>query len=228
MIIADGKKIPILRYGLIVMLIVVLFGSAFYLYLHYNRAEKIRVSFQQMISARENSALIDSCIVELYSADNSSRMYALTSKKNYLAQFNKQIKNVHSIIDTINANNKSNASFAEDKELGDLVLEKSSKTDSYFKLMALTDSLLKSARKINGTLSNADKKYLSQPVVRRVKTEVRIDTIKPLHKAVVVSAPVARKGFLNEFLAKKKKNPYSRPGCSQCWCGVLPIPLLLP
>jgi signal transduction histidine kinase/CHASE3 domain sensor protein len=200
--IAGVKKVPLLRYALIVLLIVLLSGSAFYLYLHYSKAEKIRTSFQQMINARENSALIDSCIVELYSADNSSRMYALTSKKAYFTQFNKQIKNVHSIINTINRNNKTTASQAQDTELGDLISQKTIKTDSYIKLTALTDSLLKSARKINRDLKDKDSKYLQQPIVRRVKTEVHIDTIRPLLKVAV--APAVKKSFFKRLFGKKE------------------------
>jgi signal transduction histidine kinase len=203
--IAGVKKIPFLRYGLIVMLIVVLFGSAFYLYLHYNKAEKIRASFRQMINARENSALIDSCIVELYSADNSSRMYALTFKKEYFTQFNKQIKNVHQVIDTINRNNKNNASLSQDAELGNLISEKSLKTDSYIKLMTLTDSLLKSARKLNGTLKDKGNKYLQQPIVRRVKTEVHIDTIKPLPTVAAPTPAPEKRGFFKRLFGKKKE-----------------------
>jgi signal transduction histidine kinase/CheY-like chemotaxis protein/CHASE3 domain sensor protein len=200
--IAGVKKVPLLRYALIVLLIVLLSGSAFYLYLHYSKAEKIRTSFQQMINARENSALIDSCIVELYSADNSSRMYALTLKKAYFTQFNKQIKSVHSIINTINRNNKTTASQAQDTELGDLISQKTIKTDSYIKLTALTDSLLKSARKINTDLKDKDSKYLQQPIVRRVKTEVHIDTIKPLQK--VAAAPAVKKSFFKRLFGKKE------------------------
>lgn len=203
--IAGVKKIPLLRYDLIVLLIVVLFGSAFYLYLHYNKAEKIRTSFQQMINARENSSLIDSCIVELYSADNSSRMYALSFKKQYLNQFNKQIKNVHNIIDTINRNNKNNASLEQDTELGDIISEKSLKTDSYIKLMTLTDSLLKSAKKMNAGLKDKDNKYIAQPVVRRVKTEVHIDTIKPVRPIAIAEAPKLKRGFFKRLFGKKEK-----------------------
>jgi len=201
--IAGVKKVPILRYGLIVLLIVVLFGSAIYLYLHYSKAEKIRTSFVQMINARENSALIDSCIIELYSADNSSRMYALTTKKPYFSTFTRQIKNVHGIINTINANNKSSASLAQDNELGNLISEKTLKTDNYIKLMALTDSLLKSARKITLSFKDANSKYINQPVIRRVKTEIHVDTIKPVVKPA--EPQPKRKFFARLFGIGKKK-----------------------
>jgi len=199
--ISGVKKIPILRYGLIVLLIVVLFGSAFYLYLQYNKAEKIRSNFQLMVNARENSALIDSCIVELYSADNNSRMYALTARKWYLNEFSRQIKNVHSIIREIDTNNKDAASFSANSKLGDLVSEKAAKTGNYIRLMNLSDSLLRSARKMNAILRDKNNKIIKQPVVRRIKTEVHIDTIKAIAKA-----PQPKKKFFGRLLAAFAKN----------------------
>ncbi|WP_374949384.1 ATP-binding protein [Mucilaginibacter sp.] len=201
------KKIPILRYGLIVSLIVVLFGSAFYLYLHYNRAEQIRSNFQKMISARENSSLIDSCIVELYSADNSSRMYALTANKQYAKKFSQQLKNVYKIIETINTNNRNKAGVAdEDTTLGDLVSQKTLKTDNYIKLMSLTDSLMRSAGKLNGALTDPNNKVIKQPVIKRIKTQVHVDTIKAVAK---VEEQQKKKKFFGRlfsaFSSKKKE-----------------------
>ncbi|RYU90449.1 response regulator [Mucilaginibacter terrigena] len=207
--IAGVKKIPILRYALIVMLIVVLFGSAFYLYLHYNKAEKLRSNFQQMVKARENSALIDSCIVELYSADNSSRMFALTGRKWYSKEFSRQIKNVRGIITTINANDKNTPNTADDDELGNLVSQKKLKTDSYFKLMTLSDSLMRSAKKINAALKDQNNNIVQQPVVRRIKTQVSVDTIKAIAKA-----PEPKKKFFGRLFSafsKKKKEEVKEP-----------------
>ncbi|MBD1392706.1 ATP-binding protein [Mucilaginibacter glaciei] len=203
--ISGVKKIPILRYGLIVSLVVVLFGSAFYLYLHYNKAEKVRSNFQKMISARENSSLIDSCIVELYSADNSSRMYALTADKKYFNKFSTQLNNIHSIIGTINANNRAVASGTkDDTELGNLVSEKTLKTDVYLKLMYLTDSLMRSANKLNGVLRDANNNFVKQPVVKRIKTQVHIDTINAVVKNIQ-PVPPRKKFFGRLFSAFNKK-----------------------
>jgi signal transduction histidine kinase/CHASE3 domain sensor protein len=205
--IAGVKKIPILRYALIVLLIVVLFGSAFYLYLQYNKAEKLRGNFQQMVNARANSTLIDSCIIELYSADNSSRMYALTGRKWYFNEFSRQIKNVRGVITTINTNNKSTAS--DNNALSDLVSQKTVKTDTYIRLMTLSDSLMKSAKKINAALKNQDNKIIMQPVVRRIKTETHIDTVKAFAKA-----PEPKKKFFGRLFSvfsKKHKEPETVP-----------------
>jgi len=207
--IAGVKKIPILRYALIVLLIVVLFGSAFYLYLQYNKAEKLRSNFQQMVNARANSALIDSCIIELYSADNSSRMYALTGRKWYFNEFSRQIKNVRGVITTININNKSTAGASENNSLGDLVSQKTVKTDTYIRLMTLSDSLMKSARKINAALKDQNNKIIMQPVVRRIKTEIHIDTVKAIAKS-----PEPKKKFFGRLFSvfsKKNKKTETTP-----------------
>jgi CHASE3 domain sensor protein len=199
--IAGVKKIPILRYALIVLLIVVLFGSAFYLYLQYNKAEKLRSNFQQMVNARANSALIDSCIIELYSADNSSRMYALTGRKWYFNEFSRQIKNVRGVITTINTNNKSTAGTSDNNTLSDLVSQKTIKTDTYIRLMTLSDSLMRSAKKINAALKDQSNKVIMQPVIRRIKPKPILIPLRLLLKY-----PNRRRNFSAacfRFLAKK-------------------------
>ncbi|TWR26452.1 response regulator [Mucilaginibacter pallidiroseus] len=195
------KRTSFLRYGLIVVLIVVLFGSAFYLYLHYSKAEKVRTTFQKMITARENSALIDSCIIELYSADNSSRMFALTGKTYYSKEFSRQIKDIRKIISNINANDKSAIDLGVDKGLQDLISQKALKTDSYIRLMTLSDSLMKSASKINESLRKNEKSLVKRPVLRRIKTRVQIDTVKPV-AAVAAAKPVKeKKGFFGKVFS---------------------------
>ncbi len=80
------RKIPVLRYFLIVLLFSALFVSSLYLYLHYKKAKSLRTSIESLISEREKSSLIDSCIISLYSADNNSRLYTLTGDKKYLIE----------------------------------------------------------------------------------------------------------------------------------------------
>lgn len=207
---ANVKKIPILRYLLIVMLIVVLFGGAFYLYLHYNKAEKLRTNFQKMVAARENSTLIDSCIVELYSADNNSRMFALTGKQYYSKEFSRQIKNVRGIITKMNSNDKSPVNASTDEALKELISAKADNAHNYVRLMALSDSLMNSASKINAALKDRDNKIIKQPVIRRIKTRIKVDTIKPIAIAKVAPAPEKKKKFFGRvfsIFSKKKKEP---------------------
>ncbi|MBL4678718.1 MAG: hypothetical protein JKY70_21375, partial [Mucilaginibacter sp.] len=193
------------------MLIVVLFGGAFYLYLHYNKAEKLRTNFQKMVAARENSTLIDSCIVELYSADNSSRMFALTGNPNYSKEFSRQIKNVRGIIAKMNSNDRDKANMATDGALKKLISAKANNAHNYARLMALSDSLMSSARTINSALKDRDSKIIKLPVIKRIKTRVKIDTLKAPAIARITPAPEKKKKFFGRlfsvFSKKKKEEP---------------------
>ena len=194
------RKVPVLRYGLVVLLIVMLFGTAFYLYLHYNNAEKLRRNFQTMVSARANSELIDSCILELYSADNNSRLYTLTGKKQYLNRFTQHIGNVHNIITVLNSN-KDNG---EEGEMDDLLDQKAKTTRNYIKLVSLTDSLTRTAGRTGLSAKASAKKMVKQPMVKQVTTKVTFDTIAP----VVKQPEAAKKKFLGRLISEiagKKK-----------------------
>lgn len=208
---SNVKKIPILRYLTIVMLIVVLFGGAFYLYLHYSKAEKLRSNFQKMVAARENSTLIDSCIVELYSADNNSRMFALTGKKYYSKEFSRQIKNVRTIIAKMNDNDKNTTYTEEDSALKALINAKANSATNYVRLMSLSDSLINSAKVINTAMQTRDKKLVKQPMIRRIKTHIKIDTIK----TTAATAPEKKKKFFGRlfsvFGGKKKTDQANKP-----------------
>jgi signal transduction histidine kinase/FixJ family two-component response regulator/CHASE3 domain sensor protein len=170
------RKIPILRYGLIVLLVSILFSGAFYLYLHYNSARKLQGSIGKLISARENSELIDSCLLNLYGADNSSRLYAVTGNKIYIKQFYTQINNLNGLLDKIKANNSNINTLSPDK-LKQLINQKATKTNSYIQLRILTDSLIKATFKIDTDLAY-NKVKIAVPVVQTTKTTVHIDTLK--------------------------------------------------
>ncbi|WP_353903390.1 ATP-binding protein [Pedobacter sp.] len=180
--ISKVRKIPILRYALIVSLIVVLFISAFYLYLYYRRAESVRYNVHQMILARESTAMIDNCLISLYSADNNSRMYSLTSDSKYFNAFSADISFVNQMI--LQLNMKSQPVLV-DRNLQQLIHEKTAKTTSYTRLKILSDSLLQSVGKINTIIEEAATVPIKVPVVSKYISEVKIDTIKPVAKPIV-------------------------------------------
>jgi len=174
--IVGRRKIPKLRYGLIVLLFSVLSVSAMYLYLHYKKAQDLRSNINSLISARENSALIDSCILNLYSADNYSRLYTVTGNKVYLKDFFKDINKISTVVNKIKFNKKdlSNANAAPVK-FRELMKEKAQSTDGYIKLRLLTDSLIKSSMRMHMSLNRLDQRA-SQPTVK-VLHATTIDTI---------------------------------------------------
>lgn len=179
--ISTVRKTPIIRYAIIVSLIFILFITAFCLYLYYRKAERIRYNVGQMIIARESAAIIDSCLVNLYSADNSSRLYALTSDAQYFNQFSNEINFVNRLINELNEKNKVALPGRKFNHLIDL---KTVKTQNYIKLKLLSDSLLKSAGKINSIIKQVNHQVIKVPVINKVITEVKTDTIKSVSKAV--------------------------------------------
>jgi len=150
--ISTNKKIPVLRYYLILLLVSILFTGIVYLLLSYRKAHKLQASVESLISARENSALIDSCIINLYSADNNSRLYTITGSKIYLTNFTKDIRKISRVINKINFDKKNLAKVGPAK-FRELMKQKTEKTDTYIKLRLLTDSLIKYSARINRSLS---------------------------------------------------------------------------
>ena len=169
------RKIPILRYGLIILLFCAMFVSAFYLYLHYKKAQNLRSNIEKLISAQENSSLIDSCVLDLYSADNNSRLYTITGDKKYLRKFSTDIARISGVIDRIKFDSKDVSDVNPDK-FRELMKEKTEKTGNYIRLRLLTDSLIRYSIKINQSLTHLDLQA-SKPVVK-VEHTVTIDTIK--------------------------------------------------
>lgn len=198
--ISTVKKIPIQRYTLITSLIIILFSSAFYLYLYYSKTVRLRYNVNDMVLARESAAKIDSCLVYLYSADNSSRLYALTTDGRYFRQFSNEIKFVSDAVQQLNANHKA---AAQKGRLNELIGQKAVKTENYIRLKLLSDSLLKSAGRINNLVEERKAQPVKVPVVTKTVSEIKIDTIRI---ASVVKAKKKRKFFGRLFDAFSSKD----------------------
>jgi signal transduction histidine kinase/CheY-like chemotaxis protein len=191
------RKIPILRYCLIIVLLSILFVGSEYLYLHYKKAQMLRGNIENVIDSRENVALIDTCIYRLYSADNNSRLYTVTGKKHYFDQYNDDIKIVLSSVDKIRFNKND---VPDPEKFKQLVHQKADKTTAYMKQRRVTDSLLKSTAKVTQSLKNLQ-------TVKPKITAQRITTFDTV-KAQVVEKP--KKKFLGRVfaaLSKKKEEP---------------------
>jgi signal transduction histidine kinase len=167
------RKIPVLRYCLIILLLCILIIGVLYLMLRYKKAHKLQSSIENLISARENSSLIDSCIINLYSADNNSRLYTITGNNLYLKKFSNDIGKISTAIDRIKFDKKQ-ISDLDPSKFKELMQQKAEKTGSYIKLRLLTDSLIKYSVKVNHSLKNLASQ--TKPVVN-VQHVVTIDTV---------------------------------------------------
>lgn len=202
MMIKNSKKIPVLRYGLILLLVTILFSGAFYLYMRYDSARQLRYKISKLLTARANSDIVDSCLLNLYSADNNSRLYAITGDKKYINLFSTQLNKLSTQLGEIKFDDNKVAALKVGK-LNGLITQKKEKTDNYIRLRLLTDSLIKSTLKIDSMLNYTPAKR-SAPVIRTTKTIVHIDTIKPA--VVTVTTPKKRKFFGRIFSAISGKN----------------------
>jgi signal transduction histidine kinase len=196
------RTIPILRYFLIVLLFSALFISSLYLYLHYKKAKALHSSIENLISERENSVLIDSCILNLYSADNNSRLYTITGDKAYLKKFSNDINRISLVIDKIKFSSN-DISDADPDKFKDLMRQKAEKTGSYIKLRLLTDSLIKSSIGLNKSMDRINRQP-SKTIVK-VEQKVTVDTIKS------PDVKIKKKLLGRIFAAFSKKDQQTKP-----------------
>jgi signal transduction histidine kinase/CheY-like chemotaxis protein/CHASE3 domain sensor protein len=193
--IAAARKVPILRYCLIIALFCLLFIGIGYLYLHYKKAQLLRSNIDNVISSHQNSALIDTCIYRLYSADNNSRLYTITDNKEYLNRYSNDIDKVMATIYKIKLVDKD---IPNSEKFLQLVLEKTIKTNKYIKLRRLTDSLIRSSGKINRSLAHMQKAK-PQVIAQHIRT---FDTLK---MPVLAKRKKSFVGRLFAALSKKKE-----------------------
>ncbi len=201
------NKIPIKRYGLIVALLLILFTGVFYLYLHYHKAQNLKSNIGRLISARENSALIDSCLLDLYNADNNIHLYALTGDITFKKRYVQQIRSVATNMQKVKLDSKQLENISPEK-LNDLLIQKNDKTNKYLKLRSLTDSLIQSTLKVK-TIQARRKEVIATPVVKITNTSVHVDTVK-----MPVAAPKRKKFFgrlADAFSGKDKSQKASAP-----------------
>lgn len=97
------------RYGLIIFLIITLFLCATFFYLRNTKGAQLNNDIEQLAQLREDYSQIDSCIVILYNADNSSRLYAATGDKKYIRDFFVKINYASTVLDELNSNTKFNS-----------------------------------------------------------------------------------------------------------------------
>lgn len=172
----NSTQNPSTRYGLVVFLILTLFLCAIFFYVRNNKGNDLARDINDLSELKEDYALIDSCIVMLYNADNNCRLYAITGKKSYIQKFVKEIDFVSEILEDINES-------AESKErknsntLKGLVDQKKIRTQLYLKLRQLTDSLISVSTGID-TIQNKNKIVDDKELTyKQFKTMVTIDTI---------------------------------------------------
>lgn len=161
------------RYGLIIFLIITLFLCATFFYLRNTKGSQLSNDIEQLAQLREDYSQIDSCIIILYNADNSSRLYAATGDKKYIRDFFDKINYASTVLDQLN----SNTTFNSPENLKGLVEQKKLRTNLYLKLRYLTDSLITNSTAIDTTKKRLNLDVTKEITYKQFKTMVSIDTI---------------------------------------------------
>ncbi len=194
------KKTSLTKYFLIFGLVISLICAITYLYLNNSRLS-LKNSFKQYASIENNNAKLDSCIVNLYKAENNCRMFVVTGDKNYFNVFNFQIKQVSNWVDEIKKEGDSDTTN-NNQNFEDLIAQKKARTEQYIALRAVADNLISFSGKVQNTVSE-----LRQPektfTAKQFKSIITIDTIKPEVKADTV----VKKGFFKRVFGSSKTKP---------------------
>lgn len=187
------------RYGLITFLIITLFLCATFFYLRNTKGAALNNDIEQLAQLREDYSQIDSCIVILYNADNSSRLYAATGDKKYVKDFFTNINYASNVLDQLNRNETYNSP----ENIKGLVEQKKSRTNLYLRLRYLTDSLISNSAEIDTTKPKFKPSLNREITYKQFKTMVAIDTI---NKAQIVE----NKSFLRRVGDLFKGNDKSK------------------
>ena len=189
------RKIPILRYALIVSLIIILFISAFYVYFYYRRAEKMRAGVHQIMLSKDRTAMLDSCLNNLYSATQNSRLFTLTAEDRYFNQFTAEVSFVSHIVNQLNKKGENTDEAARSGISG---TTKHSGSGNVGKLKSLSDSLLLYNNRLTSLLERQNSRPVEIPVVNHYIRQVKIDTIKPV---ITKSIPKQKKKLLGRIFS---------------------------
>lgn len=125
-------------------------------------------------------------------------MYLVSRQRKYYNQFEKEIKEISFIMDTIKQKNQSEYAFLS-KDFNGLIKQKKNRTIQFIKLKNLCDSLINFTAKVN----QEGEKYRSETklfTMRQFKNITRVDTIKPR------ITTVQKKRFLKRVLAALNGN----------------------
>lgn len=164
------------KYLILVILILAIFGITIGLFVNFSKIPLLK-SVNKIVQVQKDFTKLDSCIFKLYNAENSFRMYVVNGEKIYYDLFTSEIKEVSSLMDTIEKENQNEGLLASES-FDDLIKQKRERTTQFINLKRLSDSLINfsiDAEKKVGDLKPNNKLFTA----RQFKSIVKIDTLKP-------------------------------------------------
>ncbi|MCZ4242486.1 ATP-binding protein [Pedobacter punctiformis] len=165
------------KYLILVVLILAIFGITIGLFVNFSKIPLLR-SVNKIVQVQKDFTKLDSCIFKLYNAENSFRMYVVNGEKIYYDLFTSEIKEVSSLMDTIEKDNQ-NEGLLSSESFDSLIKQKRERTTQFINLKRLSDSLINfsagAEKQVNELKPNNNKLFTA----RQFKSIIKIDTIKP-------------------------------------------------
>ncbi|WP_131536075.1 ATP-binding protein [Pedobacter nototheniae] len=157
-------------------MILAIFGITIGLFVNFSKIPLLK-SVNKIVQVQKDFTKLDSCIFKLYNAENSFRMYVVNGEKIYYDLFTSEIKEVSSLMDTIEKENQNEGLLASES-FDNLIKQKRERTAQFINLKRLSDSL------INFSVNAENKVSELKPnnklfTAKQFKSIVKIDTLKP-------------------------------------------------
>lgn len=196
-------KSSALKYLIIGFLILILCGLTIKFYINLSQIPTFKTE-NTTLGLKSNLSSIDSCIFQLYNAENSFRMYLASGENKYYNSFLKEIKIVSAIVDSLQRNNYHEEPVSPES-LNQLIKQKQLRTQQFIQFKKLSDSLVD----YSITEAYQNKKVKPKPVnyvAKRFGGVVHIDT---LHTRV---EPPPKRSFFGRIIdaIADKKIDYSQ------------------
>ncbi len=177
--ISGARKVPVLRYFLILTLFAILIAGILFLLLHYRKARGVQYSVEKLMSARDDYEIINDCLITFYNASDNSSLYSATKNNIYIQKFSDDVRHASVELKKLNINDsrlQNPASYITKLKNGKSI-------NDGLRLKNLTDSLLKYAAKLNQRTALIVHK-INKPITV-TERQVLLDTIKatPQQKA---------------------------------------------
>ncbi|MCF2442406.1 ATP-binding protein [Dyadobacter sp. CY345] len=124
-----------------IVLILILTAFVFITLITNSKSDAVKNNIRILQTGNNNYARIDTCISVLYTAENNSRLFAVTADSAYLDKYTRQMETVSSILREFQEEKKKQTLFFN-LYLPKLLLDKQVKTDEFIRLRNMVDSLL--------------------------------------------------------------------------------------
>lgn len=183
--IVNKKNIPVFRFILVAILGIALVSLIFLTNRRKNVKENLTSYFANLELQNQSLGLIDSCLKKSYEAETSFRLYVIKKDKASKAQYLSDLKDFSKLLFLLEENINNEKKSKSKEPLGSLLQYKNIKTDAFFHLNQLNDSLINNTIALNDGKNLADSYYTGKISLNQARVFIQKTdsvTIEPIQK----------------------------------------------